>query len=163
MKILLAVDGSKYSVPPVKVLLERPWTAPVTVRVLTVVQLAYAAELGVPGGGGVPPAALENYARAQQEGMDAANAMVSALANQLDQAGFDADAKVRRGDPAAAILEEAEGWGADLILVGSHGRTGLQRLFMGSVAQKVVARARCSVEVARPPVEARDDAADAGQ
>jgi nucleotide-binding universal stress UspA family protein len=52
--------------------------------------------------------------------------------------------------PAWAIVRTARQWHADLVLVGSHGRSMLQKLFLGSVAQKVVAEAHCSVRVSRP-------------
>jgi nucleotide-binding universal stress UspA family protein len=47
------------------------------------------------------------------------------------------------------ILDEAKTWGADLIVMGSHGRHGLDRLVMGSVAEAVASHAHCSVEVVR--------------
>ena len=56
---------------------------------------------------------------------------------------------MRDGDPRSAIVDEAEEWGADLIVVGSHGYTGLKRWLLGSVAQSVVGHAPCSVEVVR--------------
>jgi nucleotide-binding universal stress UspA family protein len=49
------------------------------------------------------------------------------------------------GDPAESILEVAQEVHADLIAMGTHGRTGLARLLMGSVAEKVVRRATCPV------------------
>jgi nucleotide-binding universal stress UspA family protein len=52
--------------------------------------------------------------------------------------------------PAWAIGRTAREWHADLVLVGSHGRSMLERLFLGSVAQKVAVEAPCSVHVARP-------------
>jgi nucleotide-binding universal stress UspA family protein len=52
--------------------------------------------------------------------------------------------------PAWAIVRTAREWHADLVLVGSHGRSMLERLFLGSVAQKVAVEAPCSVHVARP-------------
>lgn len=52
--------------------------------------------------------------------------------------------------PAWAIVRTARQWHADLILVGSHGRSALEKLFLGSVAQKVAVEAHCSVHVARP-------------
>jgi nucleotide-binding universal stress UspA family protein len=54
------------------------------------------------------------------------------------------------GAPHAVIVEAAETWGADLIVVGSYGRTGLARVLIGSVAQKVVRHAHCAALVARP-------------
>jgi len=53
------------------------------------------------------------------------------------------------GPPQAAILEEAERWKADLIVVGSHGYGTWHRLVLGSVSQAVVLHAKCSVEVVR--------------
>lgn len=56
----------------------------------------------------------------------------------------------RIGKPAEQILDIAGEVGADLIIVGSHGLTGLERLVLGSVSEKIVREAGCSVEVARP-------------
>jgi universal stress protein A len=53
------------------------------------------------------------------------------------------------GDPATAILERAQSGGYDLMVVGTHGRTGLSHLLMGSVAEKIVRRARCAVLTVR--------------
>jgi nucleotide-binding universal stress UspA family protein len=49
------------------------------------------------------------------------------------------------GDPADAIIQAAEKEDADLIVMGTHGRTGLTRLLMGSVAEAVVRKAKCPV------------------
>jgi nucleotide-binding universal stress UspA family protein len=57
---------------------------------------------------------------------------------------------VRLGSPAEEILRLGEEVGAHIILVGSHGRTGLKRVFMGSVSEKVVREAKCPVLVVRP-------------
>jgi nucleotide-binding universal stress UspA family protein len=53
------------------------------------------------------------------------------------------------GNPAAKIIEGAKGWPADLIVIGSHGRGGVQRLLLGSVAESVVRHAPCPVLVVR--------------
>jgi nucleotide-binding universal stress UspA family protein len=50
-----------------------------------------------------------------------------------------------RGDPATTIVEVAEQENCDLIVMGTHGRTGFARLLMGSVAEAVVRRANCPV------------------
>jgi nucleotide-binding universal stress UspA family protein len=52
--------------------------------------------------------------------------------------------------PGWAVVKKADEWKADLVVVGSHGRSALERLFLGSVSQKVVAEAHCSVRIARP-------------
>jgi len=53
------------------------------------------------------------------------------------------------GDPSSAILEMAEKDGCDLIVISSHGRTGVGRFFLGSVAEKVTRHAHCPVLIAR--------------
>jgi len=56
----------------------------------------------------------------------------------------------RIGRPAEEILDLAREVGADLIFVGSHGKTGLERVLLGSVSERVVREARCPVMIARP-------------
>ena len=57
------------------------------------------------------------------------------------------------GSPESRIVETAEEFGADLIIVGSHGYSRWERLLLGSVSQSVVHHAPCSVLVVREPVE----------
>ena len=57
--------------------------------------------------------------------------------------------EVRLGAPAAVIVDEAKDWNADLIVVGSHGRSFWGRLTLGSVSDAVIHHAPCSVLVAR--------------
>jgi nucleotide-binding universal stress UspA family protein len=63
----------------------------------------------------------------------------------------------RIGSPAAEILALAEEVGADLIFIGSHGKTGVERLMLGSVSERVVREAKCPVLVARPKTYADVD------
>jgi nucleotide-binding universal stress UspA family protein len=62
---------------------------------------------------------------------------------------WDVRAAVSKGSPASQILQDAEEWHPDLIVVGSHGETGLAHLLLGSVSEKVASTAPCSVRVAR--------------
>jgi len=55
------------------------------------------------------------------------------------------------GEPAAEIVSYARASGIDLVVVGTHGRTGLEHALMGSVAERVVRRAHCPVLTVRPP------------
>lgn len=57
------------------------------------------------------------------------------------------------GDPADEIVRQADETGCDMIVLGTHGRTGLRRLLMGSVAEAVVRRAKCPVITYRLPEE----------
>jgi universal stress protein A len=56
---------------------------------------------------------------------------------------------VKDADPRIAILEAADDVGADLIVMGTHGRSGIARAFLGSVAEEVVRRAACPVVTVR--------------
>lgn len=58
------------------------------------------------------------------------------------------------GDPAEEILKAAHSRGADLIVMGTHGNTGLARLLMGSVAECVLRRAECPVLTVKAPIPA---------
>lgn len=68
----------------------------------------------------------------------------------LGEAGLRRRAAVRRGDARSVVLDEAERRRADLVILGTHGRSGVARTLLGSVAETVVAEARCDVLVARP-------------
>lgn len=57
---------------------------------------------------------------------------------------------VRLGDPVEVLLQACVDYDVDLLIVGTHGRQGLQRLLLGSVAEQLLRRARCPVLVARP-------------
>ncbi len=60
------------------------------------------------------------------------------------------------GDPATEIVRLAEEQGADMIVMGTHGRTGLSRLLMGSVAEAVVRRANCPVMTYKQPPQSEE-------
>jgi nucleotide-binding universal stress UspA family protein len=62
------------------------------------------------------------------------------------------DVPVDRDAPAKTILQVAKAWGADLIVAGSHGRSGFDRWTLGSVSESVAINAHCSVEVVHLPV-----------
>jgi nucleotide-binding universal stress UspA family protein len=64
------------------------------------------------------------------------------------------------GDPATAVVRLAEDEGVDMIVMGTHGRTGLSRLLMGSVAEAVVRRAKCPVMTFKQPDERLTEAKD---
>jgi monovalent cation/proton antiporter MnhG/PhaG subunit len=77
---------------------------------------------------------------------------VDATAARLMDVGRDVVVEILHGNPAAAIVEAAQRHDADLIVIGSRGRTGLGRTILGSVAGDVVASAPCSVLIVAPPL-----------
>jgi nucleotide-binding universal stress UspA family protein len=72
---------------------------------------------------------------------------------QLDvpDAGINVQRRIEDGDPIIEILRMAEETQADLIVMGTHGRRGLKRILMGSVAEGVTRKARCPVLTVRTP------------
>jgi nucleotide-binding universal stress UspA family protein len=71
--------------------------------------------------------------------------------SQMEPAGIPVEHRVAEGDAAEMILRVAEEVHADLIVMGTHGRTGLGRLLMGSVAEQVVRKAPCPVLTMKAP------------
>jgi nucleotide-binding universal stress UspA family protein len=143
MKILLAVDGSEPSVEAVRAVADRPWPSGTVVRVM------HAVSTPTPPVVGEITYMSQDVAAVQQENKKAGEEVVSAAANSLAGGQLQVETVLREGKADVEIVEEAKEWGADLIVIGSHGYTGLKRLVLGSVAQSVVGRAPCSVEVAR--------------
>ncbi len=96
---------------------------------------------------------MERAVREQtQKVVDAASARFKKALGQ----SVNVTVQVLAGSPQSAILDEAERWKADLIVVGSHGYGTWHRLVLGSVSQAVVLHAKCSVEVVRRSDESRE-------
>jgi nucleotide-binding universal stress UspA family protein len=111
------------------------WSPPISA-------LPFGATLVVP----VDEGAIDAAARTQLDDM-VADALVQI--GRPDGAGLDVQVTVLPGPPAATLVELAED--AELLVVGSHGRTGLGRLILGSVAMACVQHAHCPVVVVRRP------------
>jgi nucleotide-binding universal stress UspA family protein len=84
----------------------------------------------------------------QGEGAEA-RGLVDRIAGELRNAGFRAEPVLAKGDVRETIVDTASQWNADLIVVGSHGKGGLRRLLLGSVAEFVARHALCSVLIVR--------------
>lgn len=143
-RILLATDGSAASAHAVAlaVRLARGCGARLT-AVYVVDPYPF---MGV---GETNPTGFQAYMAAAQRQAEQAHASVTTACSQ---GGPAVDLQLRRIEemnPASGILQAAEEEGADLIVVGSHGRAGLNRLVLGSVAAKVVAQSPIPVLVAR--------------
>jgi nucleotide-binding universal stress UspA family protein len=75
--------------------------------------------------------------------------LVLKAAEKLRGAKFNVSTELVEGNPKSQIIEMANEWHADMIVLGSHGWTGLNRFLMGSVSEGVVRHAHCSVEIVR--------------
>ena len=157
MKILLAVDGSGHSEAAVDATAARCLPPGSEVRVVSVVEPTYLAT-GFPGGGASMSlyADIEEAARKRAQGAvdQAAATLRMGEANQQLHVVTD----VLFGSPKRMILDDAEAFGADLIVVGSHGHGRFHLVLPGSVAQAVAFHATCSVEIVRRAAQARENA-----
>jgi nucleotide-binding universal stress UspA family protein len=101
----------------------------------------------------VPPMAVEGTRHVAIEDVDKLRAdaeeYLASIAAELRAKGVRVATAVRRGDPVAQILDGAREVGADLIAMTTHGRSGLSRLFFGSVAAAVLAHAEVPVFLMR--------------
>jgi nucleotide-binding universal stress UspA family protein len=146
MKILLAVDGSECSQAAVSVVAERPWPQDTEIKILSAVEPLFVptSETWV-----LPDSYYTQLDKAAQE---IANYAVTHAAERLQNtegARLAVTAVTKNGKARDVILAEAERWGADLIVLGSHGYSGWQRLWLGSVSTAVATHAPCSVEIVR--------------
>ncbi len=144
MRILLAVDGSPFSEAAVSEVALRPWPAASEVKVVTAFQVPMIPTPEVWAISSEYLPALEQIAREQSKSI--VDAAVAALAGGLDKS-LTVSGEVLQGLPREAILEEAEKWNADLIVMGSHGYGAWRGFLLGSVSRAVVTQAKCSVEV----------------
>jgi nucleotide-binding universal stress UspA family protein len=88
---------------------------------------------------------------AQQQMLKEGKELVARAKEVLENAGFKARTAVEEGDPKSTILDYDVRTRTDVVVAGSHGRKGLDRFLMGSVAEAVAPHAVCSVWIARIP------------
>lgn len=146
MKVLVAVDGSLYSEAAVTEVSSRQWPTGTEIKVVT----AYEVPI-------VPTPEVwvfqpEYYDQMEKIGRERAEAIVNSAATKLTvtlSASVTVTKEVLPGSPKLVIVEKADHWQADLIVVGSHGYGPWHRFLLGSVSQAVVSHAKCSVEVVR--------------
>ena len=153
MKILLALDGSPCSDRAVEEIACRPWPEGSSLKVLTSFELPLPA---TPEGWALPPSYFDEMDQAvRTRAKFIIERAVDSLKTKLDKT-ITIESEILPGSPRSVILDEAESWGADLIVMGSHGYGRWERLLLGSVSQSVVSHAKCSVEVVRCPQASRD-------
>ncbi|OGF16417.1 MAG: hypothetical protein A2W00_07665 [Candidatus Eisenbacteria bacterium RBG_16_71_46] len=149
MKILLGVDDSPHSRAALDYVKQAKWPAGTQAVVVSVARPAVGAytEVYAPGGA-LNDSMLEEQVRYHQE-------LASKAEQELQGSGLETEARVLSGDPREVLVEAARAVRADLVVVGSHGRSGLAKLLMGSVAAHVVAHAPCNVMVVKLAAEAK--------
>ncbi len=146
-RIVVAEDGSPGAREAVEMLVRWPIWRP---RPATVVSIA---DVAMPVDTAVAPSLygemIDTYRQARDESTRQHWQLACATAERLTEAGLAATPETREGDPATQIVRIATEQRADLIVVGTRGRTGLTRMLLGSVARNVLLHAHCSVLIAR--------------
>lgn len=141
MKILIAVDDSPHSRSAVEFLAKSRWPAGSRIIVISVVPILPPM---------TPPDMPMNadYTEALRPQAEAAVKHAEAV---LRRVGLCAEGRVLVGEPGDALVHAAQDERADLLVLGSHGRTGFARLLLGSVSSHAVNHAPCSVLVVKKP------------
>jgi nucleotide-binding universal stress UspA family protein len=148
MKILLPIDHSTCSSAAARAVLAQFPAAQTEVRVMHAVD--WTKELPVYMAFAEGPTAARDLLDARGDRMEHGRFLADGVAQELQAAGFATSTDVREGNATEMILAAAAEWHPDLIVIGSHGRTGVGRLFLGSVAEHVMRHADCPVEVVPP-------------
>ncbi len=133
MKLLIATDLTPESQKMIEVVSNRPWPAGSEACILHVVDES--------------PFPLDaNLLELAREGAESATRVIG---ERSKASGLKIRTEVLLGHPRSAVPEYAKKWGADFLIVGSHGDSGVARFLLGSVAQHVLRTAPCSVEIVR--------------
>jgi nucleotide-binding universal stress UspA family protein len=156
MKILIALDGSEFSEAAAKAVIDQVKPENNEVALLQALE-PFPVALAEKVGSKESP----DFTVARLKLRDEATDYLARIAEQFRSAGFKSSYFVDEGDAREVILDYAERWPADLVVVGSHGRKGLNRFLIGSVSEAVARHARCSVEIVRMSPEHEMDAARA--
>lgn len=150
MKIIVAIDGSSHSSAVVEAIAGRHFPADSEVRIISVVVPPPA-----PGMLAMEGVSTSLYVEIENTARTLAHAALSRAAAAV-RAGAEGrvlkvTTEVLSGHAARAIIEDAEMFGADLIVVGSHSQGTFERFLLGSVSHAVALHAKCSVEIVRSP------------
>lgn len=140
MKILIAVDDSICSAAVIERVENTVWPPGTQFRLVTVIDTVETFE---------DDSGCGEFSHAKVR--ESRNLLLAEFQVRLKSAAIlpSVETDVLEGDPEDRILTVATDWNADLIILGSRGRRGFERLLLGSVAMNVLLRARCSVEIVK--------------
>ena len=154
MRVLLATDGSDSAAAALEFLAGFPFPAGSEAIVLSVID-----DRSFPGDdefGDAFGIALQETREVQQGETER---LLAAAGQRLREAGWTGSTQIRNGDPAEEIIRAAEEQDVDLVVLGSHGTTGIGRFLLGSVSDRVLGHAPCSVLIVRAPAAPQPAAA----
>ena len=152
MKLLIAYDGSEFSKSAIEDLTRAGLPQEgVSVTVLSVGEVRSTSDLNLEPALSIASYAVDNIQETIQFAREAAEEDAEDGAKEVRKLfpKWEVMTCARLHSPASTILEIADSWKPDLIVIGSHGRGALGRLFLGSVSLQVASEARCSVRIVR--------------
>ena len=147
MKVLIAIDNSECSHKALEAVAERSWTDDTEFKIVSVLEPVF---VKYPFAGYYSASSAEaevEFAKFCQKMIAEKVAQLQAVHPHNKVTG-----EMLEGVVAVMIIDEATKWNADLLVVGSHGRSGVERFFLGSVAERVASHASCSVEIIKQKV-----------
>jgi nucleotide-binding universal stress UspA family protein len=147
VKILLAIDDSTYSEAALDAVVSQTKPSEAEVRLLHVIEPTPVYSDGSAW------VYYPDYGEVRHEQRQEAEGLIARAAETLRDAGFRVSTAIETGNPKVVLIDDAVSWHADLIVLGSHGRKGLDRFLMGSVSEAVARHAPCSVQIVRKPRE----------
>lgn len=145
MKILVGTDGSKFSTAALRSVAARPWPSGSKVKIISVPEFPLSEEISYLNA----REAEDLRVACEEEAILCAAEGVAILAGSA--LNVHSDIPKERDRVFQAILNEAEKWEADVIVLGSHGRSGFDPVDIGSVTEEVGLRSKCSVALIRRP------------
>ena len=148
-RLMVAVDGSAGSEAAVREVAARCWPAGTTARVIAVIDPRLQSAIAWPG------VYADRWMTGNTQQADEwVCGMTAHFSESLRAAGIQAESHIFNGDPKHVVLKQAEDWNTDTIFIGARGLQHGDRLYLGTFASSVAARAHCSVEVVRPSTPA---------
>lgn len=139
-RILVPIDGSSQSQTALEYAVsEHPDASFIVLHVVNPSQMAYATD----------PSGMDYWGDWYDNAQDRAGEILEEAERVVETAGATVASAIELGSPARVIVNYAEDNDVDLIVMGSHGRSGVSRILLGSVAETVVRRAPCPVTVVR--------------
>ncbi|MGD9589748.1 MAG: universal stress protein [Pyrinomonadaceae bacterium] len=151
MKVLFATDGGKQCEAAAEALIRLTFQAGDELKIISVVDMALPMAIDIYGGFLPDTTELEKTAR--ENASKVVEESAEKVRKSLGENSPTISTDILFGSPDSRIVETAEEWKADLIVVGSHGYNRWERLLLGSVSDSVVHHAPCSVLVVRLPAE----------
>lgn len=148
-RIVLADDGSDCAASGAGFVTDSPFVRRLAVRVVSVVDAPFPYSIANADESMGTYAAIRAYYDSLPALRETHERIARGRAHKLTDAGVAATFEVREGDAPTQLVDAAEDAGADCIVIGSHGRTGIRRLMLGSVARGVLFHAKCSVLVTK--------------